>query len=266
MGNRKFLIGIGIAMASAPLFAKTIYFGGTIETIPVAYGSQTILRFEEPIKTISNAGGFLIKPANDEKPDYSVLSVEPRILTGKIETAFILASGEIARLKLSVIPQNAKIKVEPIYDIKSQKALIESRADVTPYVGRFDLMTAMIRGDQVSGYEIATQNIGISNKTDPVQVVLTKVYSGEEFKGYIYELHNRSNQTFELDIRKLKFGSPNQAQLAFSDLTTLEPHNVKNSATRLIVITKPTASYHDVVLPIRMTVIKPENMAGGSGE
>ena len=54
---------------------------------------------------------------------------------------------------------------------------------------------------------------------------------GEEFKGYVYEVRNVSTKgTVDLDIRKLQFGSPNQAVLAFSDLDLLDKAGARISA------------------------------------
>ena len=139
------LVGVVLLLAAEIATAKTIYFGGATETVPIAYGGQTILRFEEAVKTISNAGDFIIKPVNEETPDYALLSVEPRVMTGKSETVFILSGGDVAKLRLSVVPRHAGMKLDSIYDIKSQKSLVESRTGAAPYIGRLELMTAMIQ-------------------------------------------------------------------------------------------------------------------------
>ena len=74
MGNKALNIFVGVifVFAAEIAAAKPIYFGGATETVPIAYGGQTILRFEEAVKTISNAGDFIIKPVNEETPDYAL--------------------------------------------------------------------------------------------------------------------------------------------------------------------------------------------------
>ena len=263
MGNNSFLRAalLVAALSENSAYGKTIYFGGGIETVAVAYGTTTVLRFEEPVKTISNAADFIIKPVSDENPDYAVLSIEPRVMSGKLDTVFILSSGEIAKLRLSVVPRQAGMKTESIYEIKSQRSLIETRAAATPYVGRLELMTAMIRGDQVTGYEVTKLGRDVSTG-QATKVVLEKVYSGDEFKGYVYEIENLSKKaTLDIDIRKLEFGSPNQAVLAYSDLDLLEAHGSTKDKTRLLIVTKPASTYRDAVLPIRVTK-KPESAEG----
>jgi hypothetical protein len=247
-------VGVILLLGAEIASAKTIYFGSATETVPIAYGVQTILRFEEAVKTISNAGNFIVKPVNEETPDYALLSVEPRVMTGKSDTVFILSGGDVAKLRLSVVPRQAGMKLDPIYDIKSQRSLVESRAEAAPYIGRLELMTAMIRGDQVTGYDISSPTIDLSSGSESTKVSLVKVYSGDEFKGYVYEISNLSSKkTFDLDVRKLQFGRPNQAILAYSDLDVLEKSGSGKNKTRLIVVAKPTAFFRDALLPIRVT-------------
>jgi hypothetical protein len=256
MGSKtlKFVIGICLTIAGEVAIAKTIYFGSGVETVPVVYGGQTILRFEEAVKTISNAGDFIIKPVNEETPDYALLSVEPRVMSGKVDTVFILSGGDVAKLRLSVVPRHVGMKLDPIYDIKSQRSLVEARAEAAPFVGRLELMTAMIRGDQVTGYEISSPTIDLSSGSESTKVSLVKVYTGDQFKGYIYEISNVSTKkTFDLDVTKLQFGRPNQAILAYSELDVLEKAGSGKSKTRLIVVAKPTAFFRDAMLPIRVT-------------
>lgn len=245
---------VALLFASQIAAAKTIYFGGAVEIVPIVYGGQTIVRFEEPVKTISNTSDFIIKPVNEETPDYALLSIEPRITSGKRDTVFILASGDMAKLRLAVVPRRAGMKLDSIYDIKSQRSLIEARTEAAPYVGRLELMTAMIRGDQVTGYEVSRPTIDLSSGSESTKVSLVKVYSGEEFKGYVYEITNASTKkTFELDVRKLQFGRPNQAILAYSDLDYLDKSGSGKNKTRLIIVAKPTAYFRDALLPIRVT-------------
>ena len=256
MGNKviHILVGLLTLLGAEIASAKTIYFGGAIETVPIVYGVQTILRFEEPVKTISNTGAFIIKPVNEESPDYALLSVEPRVVNGKSDTVFILASGDTVKLRLSVVPRQAGLKLDSVYDIKSQKNLVESRSEAAPYIGRLELMTAMIRGDQVTGYDVSSPTIDLSSGSESTKVSLVKIYSGDEFKGYVYEIENLSpKKSFDLDVRKLQFGRPNQAILAYSDLDVLEKAGSGKDKTRVIVVAKPTAYFRDALLPIRVS-------------
>lgn len=261
----KMIICTFFTLAAEVATAKTIYFGSGIEAVPVAYGGQTILRFEEAVKTISNTGDFIIKPVNDEAPDYSLLSVEPRVTSGKVDTVFILSGGDVAKLRISVVPRHVSMKLDPIYDIKSQRSLVEARAEAAPFVGRLELMTAMIRGDQVTGYEISSPAIDLSTGSESTKVSLVKVYTGDQFKGFIYEISNASTKKiFDLDVTKLQFGRPNQAILAYSDLDVLDKAGSGKSKTRLIVVAKPTAFFRDALLPIRVT--RKADIPGGDHE
>ncbi|MGE0175065.1 MAG: hypothetical protein AB7T49_19885 [Oligoflexales bacterium] len=259
----KYLIGVLAVIGAQIAVGKTIYFGSGSETVPISYGTETILRFDEPVKMISNAADFIIKPASDENPDYAALTVEPRVMSGKADAVFILANGEEARLKLSVVPRESRVKTDSVYDIKSRKSLIESGADSAPNIGRLDLMTAMIRKDQVSGYEVSSLRRQVEGMRQ-AKVVLDRLYSGAEFKGYVYEIENLSpKNTLQVDIRRLEFGKPNQAVLAYSDIDQLGVAGSPTSKTRLIVVTKPAAMYRDAVLPVRVTT-KPEKSGGAN--
>ena len=263
--RRQVITGICLAFAAEIATAKTIYFGSGVEPLPIVYGGQTILRFEEPVKTISIAGDFIIKPVNDETPDYALLSVEPRVMAGKVDAVFILSGGDVAKLRLTVVPRHAGMKLDPIYDIKSQRSLVEARAEAAPFVGRLELMTAMIRGDQVTGYEISSPAIDLSSGSESTKVSLVKVYTGDQFKGYVYEISNLSSKkTFDLDVTMLQFGRPNQAILAYSDFDVLDKAGSGKSKSRLIVVAKPTAFFRDALLPIRVT--RKADKSGGENE
>ena len=267
MGSKRLqmITGICLAFAAEIATAKTIYFGSGVETLPIVYGGQTILRFEEPVKTISNAGDFIIKPVNDETPDYALLSVEPRVMAGKVDAVFILSGGDVAKLRLTVVPRHVGMKLDPIYDIKSQRSLVEARAEAAPFIGRLELMTAMIRGDQVTGCEISSPAIDLSSGSESTKVSLVKVYTGDQFKGYVYEISNLSSKkTFDLDVTKLQFGRPNQAILAYSDFDVLDKAGSGKSKSRLIVVAKPTAFFRDALLPIRVT--RKADKSGGENE
>lgn len=257
----RYLFGIIAVLNGQMAVGKTIYFGGALEMVPISFGTETVLRFDEPVKMISNAANFIIKPASDENPDYTALTVEPRVMSGKSDAVFILANGEKASLRLLAVPQESKTKIDSVYDIRSRKSLVESGAESAPNIGRLDLMTAMIRKDQVSGYEVSILRREVEGMQH-VKVVIDRLYNGPEFKGYVYEIENLSSKnTLQVDIRKLEFGNPNQAVLAFSDHDQLGIADSSSSKTRLIVVTKPTAMYRDAVLPVRVTT-KPEQSGG----
>ena len=257
--------GFILAVGGSGAEAKTIYFGSGSESVPVAAGTTTILRFDEPVKTITNTADFVIKPASEEAPDYSMLAVEPRLSQGKAEVAFFLSGGSVARLSLSVVSGNAK--VETIYDIKSQREFNEAKANALPHVDRLELMGAMIRGDQVSGYEVKAVNVVTSLAANHAAVVLEKIYDGGEYRGYVYRIKNKSpTADLDLDIRRLEFGRPNQAVLAFSDLDRLGKVGSPNDHSRLIVVTKPGSLYRDAVMPIRLKPAQTSGSQHGSSQ
>ena len=73
--------------------ARDLLYGRARETVPVAFGSETIFRFPLEVKTITEASRFDIHPANSEEPDYSVLIVKPRFSEGSSDVTFLLSDG-----------------------------------------------------------------------------------------------------------------------------------------------------------------------------
>ena len=61
-------ISVSAFCIETPASARTIYFGAAIEDVPLTYGEKTILRFDLPVKTISNVNEFLISPADPPSP------------------------------------------------------------------------------------------------------------------------------------------------------------------------------------------------------
>ena len=237
-----------------PASARTIYFGAAIEDVPLTYGEKTILRFDLPVKTISNANEFLISPADPDNPDYATLIIEPRLLDARSQVNFILSDGALAKMRFISMPKNSgRIRSGGVYDIKSQTNMHQDESVSTaPYIGKMDLMTAMIRDDRVSGYEIRTMNRRMNTGLKGVSARLVKIYSGQDYRGYVFELKNISRWSkYNVDIRKLRFGTPNLAILASVDRKTLEPQNKDKHTARLSIVAKPGSIYKDIILPVR---------------
>jgi hypothetical protein len=243
-----------MGLASNLASAKTVYYGDNPETIPLVLGQPTILRFDEPVKTVSNADNVIIKPANDENPDYATMVVEPRAHTGAQDTVFILANGDAVKIHFTVIPKAGRGKSDNIYDVKPQSSLVSnSNKNSLPYVGKLDLLTAMVRGDSVTGYEQSAPHKEIAGGPPDTKVTLEKIYRGDDFNGYLYTLQNVSKTSgLAVDVRKLSFGNPNQALLASLERDELEFAGSGKDKTWLVVVAKPTSRYKELTLPIRV--------------
>jgi len=231
--------------------AKTVYYADSPETLKFAVGTETLVKFDSPVKTISSASLFEIKPANKEDPDFGLLTIEPRSVGSQSLVVFILANGTTLKLKLVAVKKDEK--AEGFYELKSKygedREALSNQAFQVP--GRLDLMRAMIRGDTLSGYDITTPNAAVSSGNADISTKLVKVYTGREFYGFIYELTNESSsKTYEIDIRRLKVGRPNAGLLSYTDLEKLPPSGEKKTSARIIVVTKPVGFGQNVLLPV----------------
>lgn len=230
--------------------ARTVYYGSTPETIRVAYGGQTIFRFEKPVRTVSQASRFSIKPVDEENPNYAMLAVEPRFLKASSPVSFILSDGAIINTRLVVVSADTTEKVESIYDFKSQSALISRESD-TPQLGKIDLMKALIRGDFVAGYEIKDLSMELSTGLENVSATLVRLYTGQEFNGYVFRIANQNEKArVEVDVRKLKIGNPNLAIFSSVDRDVLEPKGSSRNVAELRIVAKPASLTTEVILPI----------------
>ena len=230
--------------------ARTIYYGSAPETIRVVYGGQTIFRFEKPVRTVSQAARFTIKPVDDESPNYAMLSVEPRFLKSVTAVSFILTSGSIVSTRLVVVPSDTAEKVDAVYDFKSQSSLVQQTSEA-PQLGKIELMKALIRGDFVAGYAIKELSMEIPTGLEKVEATLTRLYTGQEFNGYVFRIVNqRDDAKVEIDVRKLKIGQPNLAIFSSVDRDVLEAKASGKNVALLKIIAKPASLSSEVILPI----------------
>lgn len=232
-----------------PASARPILYSGKTVTIAVAPMTQTILRFDKPVRTVTNATAFVIGPTSEDAPDYAELMVEPRSSNASGYVNFILADGTVVRTKL--IARLGENPGDNLHDIRVDVPSPEPTAGpVEPRkveLQAMDLMKAIIRGDKVMGYEVRDARRSIV-KGVGVRGELVKVYTGEQFNGYVFKLSNPSHdKTFEVDIRKLRLGEPNLAVLSQIDDKVLAP-GVEGVLLRIVA--RPGAVYRDVVLPV----------------
>ena len=143
--------------------AKTVFYGKEPVTVRVTAGAPTLFRFDKPVKNILRGDRFTIKPASEDSPNYSVLSVEPRFSTGSSEVLYLLADSETVSVKQVIVPDTVHADSEYSFEAKEEPASAtddktEGEADGSPEVS---LLKSMIRGDQVSGYKITALNRNI---------------------------------------------------------------------------------------------------------
>lgn len=233
--------------------AKIIYYGSETETVPLAYGGPTIIRFNQEVKTISQASRFVIKPADEADPNYAVLSVTPRFTKGGSKVTFILADGAVVNTNFLIVTQKLPEKTDSFYDFKPKESLLEDldSNESTSKVSEVELMKAMIRWDEVVGYQskpiVREVDTGIEN----LSAKLVRLYTGPTFNGYVFKIRNNSEiQSYTIDLKNLLLGRPNMAVLSQIDRSILKPTKTRQNVTFLRIVAKSNSIYYNVNLPV----------------
>ena len=245
----KILIVLYVMLDSARGLGRQVSFGSETETVTIAGNGQTIFRFHEPVKTISQASSFVIKPADENSPDYSVLTVTPRFRTGSSLVSFILASGSILNVKIMVVPNAIPEKTDTIYDFTPTENLVNQPNATSPssIISELDLMKAMIRSDKVAGYALNSISRGVNTGQVNVKATLLRVYNGPRYNGYVFKIENTSkDKSYRMNLDDLTLGQPSTALLSQVDKKTIPP----GSATYLRIVAKPTSVYYNINLPV----------------
>ena len=250
----KLVVITSFVLVGTKLTAKTVYYGTQRLQISVQYGQETLFKFSGPVKTISNASKFIIKPANKENKDYKLLSIQPRTKSGYNNVSFLLTDGSIIKTKLKIAFKPTLGSLSEIYEIKSKETVINNEQDrvFNKNFSELDLLKAMMRGDFVAGYSTRIVNKKIYTGRRGLRARLVKVYVGSKYNGYVIRLENKSRkETYNIDIRKLKIGDPNLSILSQIDKPTLKPKSKKRqNVTYMRVVASGTSEYQEMVLPI----------------
>ena len=257
---KKLLLLLIALLVSQSLQANILYYGSERETIRLTNGVSTILRFDEEVKTISQAADFLIGPANPDDPDYRVLSVSPRVDKATSEVTFILANDVVINTKLITVAAGLPDKVSTFYDLKPKSLKIDpvTKMGEGSNITEIELMKAMIRSDKVIGYTAQAMSQEVRTGIEGVSARLMQVYTGPNFHGYVFKVTNNSkDKNYALDVKSLTMGRPNVAILTQADDSILEHAPGKPTSTLLRIVAKPSAVYYSVTLPVAPIVEKP---------
>lgn len=235
-------------VAPEEAMAKAVFYGTTAEQVKIRHGSSTIFRFPKSVQTITGAGRLSIKPANDADPSYMVLAVTPRFTNGVNEVAFFLADGSVVKTKIVVTPNDPA--ADSFYEFKPRDGLDSDPNDPNaPKISEVELLKAMVRDDEVSGYKVTRLSSDMPSKLSSASVELVRVYKGSPFNGYVYRVTNTSwRKIVEVDVRHISVGDPNLAILAQSDEERLFPKGKGTYQTLVRVVAKNTSSSRDVIL------------------
>lgn len=229
--------------------ARDVFYSTAPETIAIARGQKAVLQFEKPVKTISNAEEFEILPADTEQPDYSTLTLKARNSRGSNFVSFLLDDGSQVFLKIVI---KAKVAdTNGYFRFISQKELRSTTAKKSIGLGKLDLLKAILRDEKVVGYEFSKPEKKVDTGLKGVVTHLERVYSGENYVGYVYRFENISYRyEYKIDLQKLKMGKPNFALLATIDRDLLKPKTSTENEAQLVVIAKASSEAEDAVLPV----------------
>jgi hypothetical protein len=240
------LLYAGIYIGMSKCHAKTIYYGTETEVVNIVYGGETILRFNEPVRTISRASDFAIETADKANPDYSILSVTPRFTKGVSQVTFLLANGSVLSTKIQTVPKAIPEKTDSFYDFIPKSSFVEKEGNVTSDISDLELMKSMIRKEEVLGVEQRAIERKVNSGVPDLAAKLVRIYTGSKFNGYVFKLSNLSKtKSYSVDIRLLTLGKPNQALLSQTDKAVLKP----KEETFFRIVAKPSSLYYNVNLP-----------------
>ena len=259
----RFLMPFLLTFFGAPYSAcaRDILFGKARETVPVAFGTETIFRFPLEVKTITEASRFEIRPANSEEPDYSVLTVKPRFSEGASDVTFLLSDGTPIRTQIVVansVSGRANLKRDSIYDFKAHEELSDTNPNLKDHpdpmvISELDLMRAMIQGNQISGFNSETYSKAISLGSSKLTAELKRVYRSKDMNGYVYLLKTElKDHGFEVKLDALAIGQPNLAVLAQVDRQFIGGKTPEERQAYLRVVARPGASSLRIILPVAL--------------
>ena len=227
---------------SSDSFAREVYYGSEAETITAAYGGPTIFRFDDEVKTISRASKFIIWPADKTDPNYAVLSLTPRFTKGTSKITFILANGVVVSTKISVVPKSIPEKTDSFYDFRPKdQQLIEDKKSngKGANISELELMKAMIRWDDVVGYQKRVLVRSVKTGIKSINAKLVRIYTGPKYNGYIFKIRNLNpKKDYFVDVKSLTLGNPN-ALLSQVDRKILKPLNPKRMSRFLELSLNP---------------------------
>lgn len=233
---------------------KVVFFGTSTKTLEVPFGEPTVLKFEKRVKSYSTAKNYMIKAEDENDPDYTTLVIVPKFTSGREKVSFVLEDRKIARIKFKTKVNDSSTFKETTYIFKSKTYSNPSKA---PVIGEVDLLKAMVKDSQVSGFKRKKVSKSVNFKQRGVSSRLVRTYEGRNMNGYVFKLtnHLKKNNVY-IDVRNVTFGSPDLAVLSQSDHSVLYPKNNGTYETFLRVVTEPSSNYKNTKLPMTTAKLK----------
>ncbi|MBS1983563.1 MAG: hypothetical protein JST16_05265 [Bdellovibrionales bacterium] len=244
-----------LGLATASVQARPVLYGDDPVSITLEQGVAAYFRFPLEVKLVTRAERFQVGPANSAQPDYALLSVTPRFSSGTSSVSFFLSDGSIVRTRLTQSGAGRGSDAEGVFDFKPRERG-GGGADGGEGSGRalleLDLLRAMIRGDEAPGFESRLVNREVRPGFRGLTTRLVGIYSGDRFKGYIFELVNTQRKSLYINIQNLMLGDPNTAIVSSVDSAVLAPKGEVGASTYLRVVARSTTSPPQLVLPVQI--------------
>ncbi len=242
-----------VFLVSSTSVARVINYGKSVVSASIPYGKPTLFMFDKPVRTLSSVSAFEMKPANSENPDFTTLSVMPRMPTSDALVAVIFDDGKTLKVRIRTKDAASTDLADPLVEFKevevgdSQEEALQNGSRTT----ELELMKSMIQDDFISGFDRRELDRPIDTSQKGVSAKLIRQYEGESMHGYIFKVTNQMQfSSVTLNLRRLKLGKPNVAILSQADRLVLSSKSRGKNETLLRIVTKPTARYADVRLPI----------------
>jgi len=227
---------------------KDVFFGTATERIEVPFGEKTVLIFSKKVKSHSKTSNYQLKPEDETNPDYTTFTISPNFTSGTSRVSFILEDGKNARLEFKTVQNLESGFKELTYEVKPKAYVDVSKA---PPIGEVELLKAMIRDDSVTGYKKRTLSKSVPSGRRGVTSKLVRTYKGRNLHGYVFQLKNKMTRTkVDIDVRKLKLGSPNLAILSQADFQILAPKGKGDDESFVRIVAKPSSQYKAILMPM----------------
>lgn len=227
-------------------------YGKSAVVVSIPYGKETLFRFDQQVRTVSSVSGFIVKPANPETPDYTTLSIMPRMPNSEALIAVVLEDDAVLKVRLKTSAAQAKDLADPIIEFKEKEVAAPADADAEgARATELELMKSMIQDDFIAGFHRRELDRPIDTSQKGISARLVREYEGEALHGYVFKVTNQMEfSAVTLNPRLLKLGKPNLAILSQADSLILRGKAKGKNETSLRVVAKPSARYSDVRIPV----------------
>ncbi len=235
--------------------SKEIYINnesGKIK-VKIAYrkGRPSVLRFFDKVKHIVGAEKFIIKPTGNHSGNSDVLSITPKLKSGRFNVVFLLKSGTAIDTEIIVLRRTKRDQTALFYDFKSKKHT-KKNENINFRPPELDLMLAMINGKHLQNYKVSKENF-IFDKDSIVKRFLVKSYIGGQFCGYIFKIKNgHSKITYDVDITTIRLRYPNKLLMAYIENSLINPRKYQY----LYLVSKSQIEKENFKLPFQNKDIK----------